>query len=58
MPCNCGKKKPPVGSPKPSSSATQEFSLNMNGSTQTFGSKLERDAALVRLTSDTLRRGQ
>lgn len=51
MGCNCSKKKPPVGAPPPppaSSATSQEFSTTVNGRTQSFGSKLERDAAVVR----------
>lgn len=41
--CGCGKPKP-----KPQGGGQQAFALTQNGSTQRFGSKLERDAAWVR----------
>ena len=42
--CNCNKPKP-----KPSSSGSKSFAMtDTNGKTQTFGSQLERDAAVIR----------
>lgn len=46
--CNCNKPRPRPSSGSGSSSNTQSFALEVNGKTQTFGSKLERDAEFVR----------
>lgn len=43
--CNCGKPKPRPGA---SGGSKAPFALTTQGHTQTFGSRLERDAAWVR----------
>ena len=57
MGCNCGKNKKPLGTkaptpppdPKGSTKTTQTFALDTpDGATQTFGSRLEAEAARVR----------
>lgn len=45
MGCNCNKPKP---KPPTNAAQRQEFTLTAGGHTQTFGSRLERDAAVVR----------
>lgn len=54
MGCNCGKKKqqqkqqPPQSSEQSNSSSRQTFTLDTGARVQTFGSRLEAEAAWVR----------